>query len=302
MSGLTLRLKAAAGERLDLSGITPAKLSKLSAQEIARLPVGMTKGTVTLADAFEISGSPGDTITIDGAGAALDFAGAGMCSGTLRVNGNAGTYAGRKMTGGMLEINGNAGNYLAAGLTGGQVHVRGNAGDNLGGVLPGERFGMAGGTVVVSGNIGARAGDKMRRGTIIVKGKTGANTGTRMVGGTIWAEGGLGPDPGFMMRRGTLIAPQVERLLPTFVDCGLHDLLIVRILSRHLGQQLGSLAPKTAAPHGAQDRGRHGHHRQRRDPSSGLRVLSGRPGFLPPSKSAPGKNPPGICPRISETV
>lgn len=243
MSGLTLRLKAPAGTRLNLTGIVPGKLATLSMSEIAALQVGMGKDPVSLSDAFEISGSPGDTITIDGAGAALDFAGAGLCSGTLRINGNAGAYAGRKMTGGKLEITGNAGSYLGAAMTGGLIHVAGNAGDSVGAVLSGDRFGMAGGTIVVSGNIGARAGDKMRRGTILVKGTTGPQAGARMVGGTIWAEGGLGADPGFMMRRGTLIAPKVERLLPTFVDCGEHDLLIARILSRHLKKELGALAP-----------------------------------------------------------
>ncbi len=147
------------------------------------------------------------------------------------------------MSGGTLEISGNAGNYLGSGMTGGTIHVKGSAGDNLGGVLSGDRFGMAGGTIIVGGNIGARAGDKMRRGTVIVKGKTGDGTGTRMMGGTIWAEGGLGPAPGLMMRRGTLIGPSVERLLPTFADCGVHDLLIVRILARYLKQSLGTLAP-----------------------------------------------------------
>lgn len=244
MSGLTLRLKAAAHERLNLSGITPGKLANLSRHEIANLPTGMGKGQLTLGDAFDISGEPGDTITIDGSSAALDFVGGSLCSGTIRVQGDVGAYAGRKMTGGKLEIHGNAGNYLGSAMTGGLIHVTGNAGDSLGAVLTGERFGMAGGTIVVEANIGARAGDKMRRGTVVVKGKTGAQTGTRMVGGTIWAEGGLGPDPGFMMRRGTLIAPQVERLLPTFVDCGRHDLLIVRILARYLQKELGPLAPK----------------------------------------------------------
>lgn len=241
---LTLRLKAPHGTRLDLSGIVPGKLAKLTLHEIAHLPVGTGKDHLTLGDAFDISGTPGETISIEGAGAALDFVGAGLCSGTLKVTGNVGPYAGRKMTGGKLEISGNAGNYLGAGMTGGLIHVSGNAGDNLGGVLTGDRFGMAGGTIVVAGNIGTRAGDKMRRGTIVVKGQTGAQTGSRMVGGTIWAEGGLGVDPGFMMRRGTLIAPKVERLLPTFVDCGQHDLLIARILSRHLAKELGPLAPK----------------------------------------------------------
>ena len=68
--------------------------------------------------------------------------------------------------------------------------------------------------------------------------------GSRMIGGTIWAEGGFGVSPGLMMRRGTLIGSSVERLLPTFVDCGNHDLVIVRILSRHLKSTLGDLAPK----------------------------------------------------------
>lgn len=244
MSGLTLRLKAPAGTRLDLTGIVPGKLLGLSLGDIANLKAGTGKDHITLGEAFDISGTPGDTLNIEGSGATLDFVGAGLCSGTLKVSGNVGPYAARKMTGGRLEIAGNSGNYLGAGMTGGIVHVAGDAGDNIGGVLPGDRFGMAGGTIVVSGNTGARAGDKMRRGTIVVKGSTGAQAGSRMVGGTIWAEGGLGFDPGFMMRRGTLIAPKVERLLPTFVDCGRHDLLVTRILTRYLAKELGPLAPK----------------------------------------------------------
>jgi formylmethanofuran dehydrogenase subunit C len=243
MSGLILRLKSGVTERLDISSMTPGKLAKLSAHDISNIKVGSSRAELKAGDAFDISGTPGEMITIEGSGAALDFAGAGLCGGTVRIDGPVGAYAGRKMTGGKLEIASSAGNYLAAGMTGGLIVVQGSAGDNIGGVLPGERFGMAGGTVVVAGSIGARAGDKMRRGTILVRGKTGTGTGTRMMGGTIWAEGGLGPDPGFMMRRGTLIGPSVERLLPTFADCGLHDLLILRILSRYLRDTLGPLAP-----------------------------------------------------------
>ena len=103
---------------------------------------------------------------------------------------------------------------------------------------------MQGGLVVVDGHIGARAGDKMRRGTVVARGKAGAGTGSRMIGGTIWSEGGFGPEPGLMMRRGTLIGPSVERLLPTFVDCGKHDLVIVRIIGRYLKSVLGDRAPK----------------------------------------------------------
>jgi len=244
MSGFTLRLKAPATERMTLSGITPAKLSALTGHEIARLDVGIEKGGVALGDAFDISGSAGDVLTIEGATPELDFIGAGLDNGTIRVVGDAGSYAGRKMAGGKLEIHGNAAHFLASGSTGGMIHVRGNAGDNLGGMIPGDRFGMLGGITVVEGNIGSRAGDKMRRGVVVVRGKTGSHTGSRMIGGTIWAEGGIGPEPGLMMRRGTLIGPSVEKLLPTFVDTGKHDLVITRIISRYLKSALGDLAPK----------------------------------------------------------
>lgn len=244
MSGLNLRLKAPATERINLTCINPATLAALSALELGNIKVGMGKNALALGDAFDISGTHGETLTIEGSGAALDFAGAGMEKGTLRLIGNAGSQTGRKMKGGKIEIRGNAGNYLASGMTGGIIHVAGNAGDNLGGVLPGDRFGMTGGIVVVDGNIGARSGDKMRRGTVIVKGKTGPGAGSRMIGGTIWAEGGFGADPGLMMRRGTLIGSKVERLLPTFADCGKHDLVIVRIMNRYFKQTLGDLAPK----------------------------------------------------------
>lgn len=244
MSGLTLRLKAPATERLTLAGIIPSKLSALSSHEIAGLNVGIEKGGVSLGDAFEISGTVGDTLTIEGATPELDFIGTGLDSGTIRVIGNVGMYAARKMSGGKLEIRGNAGDFLASGSTGGLIHVAGNAGNNLGGFMPGDRFGMLGGTAVVEGNVGARAGEKMRRGTLIVRGKTGHGTGTRMIGGTIWAEGGIGPEPGLMMRRGTLIGPSVESLLPTFVDCGKHDLVIIRVIARYLKSLLGDLAPK----------------------------------------------------------
>jgi formylmethanofuran dehydrogenase subunit C len=36
----------------------------------------------------------------------------------------------------------------------------------------------------------------------------------------------------------------VDELLPTFADCGRHDLVVLRILSRSLAETLGPLAPK----------------------------------------------------------
>ena len=45
------------------------------------------------------------------------------------------------------------------------------------------------------------------------------------------------------MRRGTLIAPNVEQMLATFGDCGAHDLVILKVMSRGWVRELGALAP-----------------------------------------------------------
>jgi formylmethanofuran dehydrogenase subunit C len=244
MSGLTFRLGTAPDERLDLSPLTPSRLSALAPAEIARLVVGTTKRGLTVGDLFQISGKPGDAVTIAGGSGRLDFIGAGLDRGTVVVEGDAGICAGRSMSGGRLEIRGDAGAWLASGLTGGLVHVKGSAGAFVGGQRPGDRFGMMGGLVVVEGDAGDRAGDRMRRGTIIVRGHCGAYAGSRMLGGTIWAERGFGPAPGLLLRRGTLIGPAVEKMLPTFADAGKHDLVILRVLSRYLSARLGPLAPR----------------------------------------------------------
>jgi len=244
MSGLTLKLRQAPAMRLDLKGLVPSKLAGLSAGEVERLALATEFGPAILGDLFAVSGSAGDTVTIEGSTDRLDFIGAGLDGGSVIAAGNAGAYAGADIKGGRLEIQGDAGAYLAAGAKGGLITVKGSAGDFLGGARAGERFGMMGGTVVVEGNVGTRAGERMRRGAVIARGTFGPSAGSRMVGGTLWTERGFGAGPGPLLRRGTLIGPAVESLLPTFADCGRHDLVILRILTRHFTQSLGTLAPR----------------------------------------------------------
>jgi formylmethanofuran dehydrogenase subunit C len=244
MSGLTFKLNAAPEERLDLSALTPGKLAGMAAGEIPRLVIGTTKRKLTVGDLFTVSGKPDDTVTISGGSSRLDFIGAELDKGTVIVEGDAGICAGRSMRGGRLEIRGDAGPWLASALSGGEVFVKGSAGSNVGGQRPGDPFGMSGGLVVVDGDAGDRAGDRMRRGTIIVRRRCGANAGSRMMGGTIWAEQGFGVAPGLLMRRGSLIGLSVEQMLPTFVDAGKHDLVILRVLSRYFAGVLGQRAPR----------------------------------------------------------
>lgn len=243
MSALRLKLRNAPEGRIDLAGLVPSAVSRLSMHEIERLALGRD-ATLRVGDVFRVEGSPSGALTIESGGAGLDYVGRALEAGTIIVEGDAGAYAGDGMAGGRLEIRGNAGAYLGSGMSGGLISVGGSAGDFLGAALVGEKFGMTGGTIHVGGSIGARAGERMRRGVVVVHGGSGPATGSRMIGGTFVVEGGLGDGPGPQMRRGTLIAPAARSLLATFNDCGRHDLVFLRILSRHLSEVLGPLAPK----------------------------------------------------------
>lgn len=243
MAQLTLKLKAAPEARVDLSGLV-ARLANLPAGGVERIVVPVGGKPVWLGDLFTVSGAGGGDVTISGGSDRLDGAGAGMTGATFTVEGDVGAGAGAGMKGGKLEIHGNAGSMLASGMKGGIIHVSGSAGDSVGAVASGHRFGMTGGNVIVDGNVGARAGDKMRRGLILVRGKTGAAAGSRMCGGTIIAEGGFGTNAGQLMRRGTLIGPHAERMQSTFADCGVHELVILQVMARGWGVELGPLAPK----------------------------------------------------------
>ncbi|MDX2309242.1 MAG: formylmethanofuran dehydrogenase subunit C [Hyphomicrobium sp.] len=245
MSALRLRFKSGGSAPIDLSDLTPATLAGRSHYEINTIPVSAQS---TVGDHFDVSGEPAETLIFEGTTSLCDGIGSGLRSGTIVVEGHVGAYAARFMKSGRLDIRGNAGGFLAAGMKGGIVTLTGSAGDFVGALLPGEKFGMTGGTVHIAGAAGDRIGDRMRRGTIIVKGKTGAVAGSRMVGGTIWTETGFGTDPGTLLRRGTLIGPAVERMLPTFSDCGLHDMVFLRLISRHIAEILGPLAPKPLPP------------------------------------------------------
>jgi len=220
-AGLVLRLRSEPAFRLDLSQLTPEKLSGQGAEAVARLPLSHGRLRMSVGDWFEVRGAGGERVVIEADGARLDRIGAGMTAGELQVDGNAGAYLAANMRGGRIAVSGNADAYVACSMAGGSVSIGGNAGDFLGAALPGEHKGMRGGTVIVSGSIGDRAGDHMRRGLVLVEGGAGSYCGSRMQGGTIGLLGGAGPHPGYAMRRGTLMftgaAPAPG---PTFNDAG----------------------------------------------------------------------------------
>ncbi len=235
MKPLVLSLRGEPDQRLDLSPLVPHALVGKSAAEIERIALQTTRMPVTAGDAFRVRMGDVRQIRIEGGSNRLDLVGHGMTEGELVLEGDAGVQAGRLMRGGRVVITGSVGPWAASGMKAGTLEIGGAAGDRLGGPLPGETAGMRGGVVIVRGDAGDRAGDRLRRGTIVIEGRAGAYVGSRMIAGTLVVRRGAGALPGYLMRRGTIVlgAP-CTALSPTFVDCGTHDLVAMRLMAAFL--------------------------------------------------------------------
>lgn len=235
MKALTFSLLAEPEERLDLSGLTPALLARLTEAQIAKLRVGTSRNPALVGDVFKLTGKNTESLVFDGSSSRLDSIGAGLNGGAIRVTGNVGSQAGRKMSGGSLLIEGNVGHHAGSGMAGGRLEIKGNSGDNLGGPLSGEITGMEGGILIVRGKAGDYAGDRLRRGTVAILKGCGDYAGHRMIAGTIVVTGRVGAMPGYLMKRGSLLFDRPpEQLSPTFVACGEPDIAFSGLFDRFL--------------------------------------------------------------------
>lgn len=241
---IRLTLKDEPSLRLAADGLIPERLAGKSAAEIERLPLALGRMQGVVGDWFRVAAEGDDAIEIDGPCGRLDRIGAGMGSGSIRVQGDAGAYLGLGMCGGSIAVAGSAGFGAACDLRGGTLRIAGNAGDGLGGALPGATAGMRDGVVIVAGKAGDGAGAMLRRGLLVIAGNAGAGCGAEMIAGTILLGGTVGAYAGAAMLRGSIIAlGGAERLGAGFVDCGLHDLVFLRLLARELAALgLGELA------------------------------------------------------------
>lgn len=237
MSALLFTLKEAPRQRVDMSPLTPDRLLGRSAGEIGKIELVSGNRRVAAGDLFTITAGDAAEIVIRGGTARLDRIGQDMSEGAITVEGDAGAQLGERMRGGRLRVTGSAGPWAAAALAGGRVEIDGDAGGFVGGAPAGDMRGMGGGIVIVRGNVGERAGDRMRRGIIVVGGDAGGYAGSRMIAGTLAVLGAaVGDYPGFGMKRGSLLLRRLPaRTLPTFADCGVHDLGFMRLLARALG-------------------------------------------------------------------
>jgi formylmethanofuran dehydrogenase subunit C len=228
-------LRAEPPVRIAVDALLPERLASLSASEIERLPLMLGNRRAQVAEWFRVEGSPDETVEIVGPCRRIDRIGAGMTRGSIAVKGNAGAYLGLGMRGGSIAVAGSAGFGAATALSGGVVRISGDAADGLAGALPGAVGGMTGGTVLLGGSAGAFVGQRLRRGLVVIRDGAGAGCGSEMIAGTIIIGGRLGADLGTAMRRGSILAlGGTARIGPTFVDCGVHDLVWLCLLRRHL--------------------------------------------------------------------
>ena len=194
---IRLTLKAEPPLRNAADMLVPELVATLSTSEIERLPLMLGNRRSQMAEWFRVEATADDSVEIVGPCRRIDRIGAGM--------------------------------------TQGRISVRGDAGDGLAGALPGAVGGMSGGIVILGGNAGAFVGQRLRRGLVVTGGGVGAACGSGMIAGTIVIGGRVGADLGIAMRRGSILAlGGAERLGPTFVDCGVHDLVWLRLLRRHV--------------------------------------------------------------------
>lgn len=248
MSAAILALRAKPSLRVDAAPLLPERLAGLTSDDIRRIELSCGNRAVAVGELFDVVPGDADELCFVGACDKLDFVGKGLTAGRITVDGDVGAYAGLGMKAGALRIVGSAGPWAAAEMAGGLLEIAGNAGDLLAAPLPGAMRGMSGGTIVVRGDAGDRAGDRLRRGTIIIEGTAGAYLGSRMIAGTVMVFGAVGAYPGFAMKRGTLLLVTAPaRMLPTFSDCGRHDLGFLRLLARVYGVHSKPLRARATA-------------------------------------------------------
>jgi formylmethanofuran dehydrogenase subunit C len=204
---------------LDLDGITPQRVAGLSAIEVAKLPVLHGNRTEPLGEFFDVvegARVPGADLHFAGDTKNVKGIGAGMTSGFVYVENDAGMHAGARITGGRLIIDSDADDWLGAEMKGGSIEVRGAAGNQVGAAYRGSRRGMTGGTILVRGSAGDELGLLMRRGLIIVEGSCGEFACASMIAGTVVLLGDAGERLGAGMKRGTILVVQEPRLPPSF--------------------------------------------------------------------------------------
>lgn len=234
MTSLVLTLRHEPNRRLNLSPLVPDRLAVVTEADLAHIPLGTAREPATVGDVFTIRMGETADIVIEGGSERLDYVGAAMTSGRLRVTGPVGAHAARAMNGGSLTIEGDAGPFAASMMRSGQAVIGGNAGPFLAAPGPGERAGMSGGTLLVRGRADEHAGSRLRRGTVVIEGNARAYAAWAMLGGTLVICGDADAGCAGLMRRGTVMIGGGADPGPGFADTEAGGTIFLRLLANHL--------------------------------------------------------------------
>ncbi len=217
---LTLTLKHPTSIPIEVDSIRLEAVREQSVDQVKATPVQYGNKPAELAEFFDASGSAAEDEHLVWVGdcSKEKLIGAGLQSGKITVEGNAGMHLGAEMAGGEVVVSGNAGDWVGAEMKGGRILVHGNAGHCIGAVYRGGRKGMTGGEILIDGDAGNEIGHTLRRGLIAIGGKAGDGLGFNMIAGSILIFGPVGIRPGAGMRRGTigLFGSDAPPMLPTF--------------------------------------------------------------------------------------
>ncbi len=201
--------------------ISPDTLEEKSLSEIATLSLWEGNQERTLSELFKIEKKPATSenpvIQISGDVEKVRRIGAGMTSGTVIVEGNAGMHLGEEMNGGTIIVKGNAGSWAGCMMKKGTIEIMGSAGDYIGAAYRGSTRGMRGGTIIIHGNAGNEVGCFMRKGLIKTNGNIGQFAGIHMKNGTIFIKGNSEGRAGAEMSGGKIVlCGHIPSILPSF--------------------------------------------------------------------------------------
>ena len=235
MKPMIFTLKNKPRQRLDLSALTPDRLS--AADDIAAIEVVLGSTAARAGDLFSISGENPEHIELRRTTELVTRIGAEMTRGHISVKAHGGSYLGHKMRGGTIRVYGSCGDWLGCDMYWGRIDIEGDAGDYIGAGARTSMHGMRDGLITVWGNAGNRTGDKMRRGMIMIGGDAGDFGGAGMVAGTILILGKSGKLPGYGMKRGSIIlGKRPDHIGATMANCGTLKMEYLRLFFKQLSR------------------------------------------------------------------
>jgi len=236
---VTLTLRSAPIEPLEVDGLSADIVAGLSEREIAALPVWSGKREARLGDFFDVRGERAGRVRVAGELANVHGLASRMAGGELVIDGNVGRRVGAGMSAGSVEVRGSVGDEAGVAMSGGLLRVSGGAGDRLGAATPGASKGMTGGEIIVLGSAGADAGTRARRGLIVVGGDVAGDAARSMIAGTLVVFGRTGPRAGRGSKRGSIVALGGIEVPVTYWFACTYEPPYVRLLLLYLRKRYG---------------------------------------------------------------